>query len=238
MSVLVFTDCLQIFFAALESPLERPAFVHARVAIAQLAMALLVASIAVLVQHGGLESAAKIALVVIEFAAVGLILFFFGAAQTHPPHSPRTINTLSSGMLERAAHCVSFTIISHHREDGSPFAQPILVNIQFIFRQSFEHVALQLSANGPAANRTQGPEYHAASHSNRKHRPNAGNQQTRDHRNQSHAAGNAHSATDNRTNSFTHAWLLAGNRRHSRNLLITRVGRQNRDAISWNIQGH
>src|ERR1700684_716530 len=238
MSVLMFTDCLQIFLAALESPLERTALMHARVAIAQLAMALLVASIAVLVQHGGLESAAKIALVVFEFAAVGFIFFFFGVAQTHPPHFTRTIDTFSAGMFECAANRVSFVIIGHHYDNGAAFAQCILVNVQFIFGQPFENVALQLSAYGSASNRTEGAEYHTASDSDRKDRAHSGNKKPCNHWNQADAAGDSHCAADCRPYSRSHPWLLASHGGNSRDLLIGRMRRENRNSISWNIQGH
>src|ERR1700683_4378267 len=238
MSVLVFTDCLQIFLAAFESAFEWAALVHARVAITQLAMALLIASVAVLVQHGGLEATTKIALVVFEFAAVGLIFFLLRVAQTHPPHFTCTINAFSSGMLQRAAHRVGFVIIGHYYDNRAAFAQCILVDVQFIFRQSFENVALQLSAHGSASNRTEGSEHHAPRHSNCQDRAHARNQKARDHGNQPDAAGNSHRATDSRTYRGTHPWLFACNGWHSRDLLIGRMGRENRNSISWNLQGH
>jgi hypothetical protein len=234
----MFTDCLQIFFAALESPLEGPAFVHARVAIAQLAMALFVASISVLVHHRGLESTTKITLIVLEFTTVGFILLFFGIAQTHPPHFARTIDTFSAGMFQRATNCVSFVIIRHHHHDGSAFAQRVLVNVQFVLRKSFEYVALQLASHGPAADCTKSSKYHAASDSNCKDRAHARNQKTRYHRNQADASGNAHGTADDRAYGFTHARLLSCNCWHGRDLLIARMRRENRDSVSWNIQGH
>jgi hypothetical protein len=57
---LAFTDCLQIFPAALESPLEGIAFVHAWVSVAEFTMALFVASIAIFVKYGSLKSTAMI----------------------------------------------------------------------------------------------------------------------------------------------------------------------------------
>jgi hypothetical protein len=200
-------------------------------------MALFVSSFAVLVHHSGLKSTAKIALVVLEFAAVGFIFFFFGVAQTNPPHFTGPVDAFSSGMFECAANCVSFVIVGHYYDNRAAFAQCILVDVQFVFRQSFENVALQLSPHGSASNRTQGPEYHAASHSNRKDRAHTGNQKARDHGNQADAAGNSHGAADNRTYSFTHPWLLACNGGHRRELLIGRLRRENRNSLSWNIQG-
>src|SRR5580704_10840381 len=106
MSVLVFTDCLQIFLAALESSLEGSAFMRARVAVAQLLMALFVASIAVLVEYGSLESTAKIAFVVSEFPACCFVFFFFYIAQTDPPHS-RARSMLSAPACSSAPRTAS-----------------------------------------------------------------------------------------------------------------------------------
>jgi hypothetical protein len=141
-------------------------------------------------------------------------------------------------MLQRAAHCVGFVIIGHYYDNRAAFAQCILVDVQFIFRQSFENVALQLSAHGSASKRTEGSEYHAPRHSNCQDRAHARNQKARDHGNQADAAGNSHRAADSRTYRGTHPWLFACNGWHSRDLLIGRMGRENRNSISWNLQGH
>jgi hypothetical protein len=190
------------------------------------------------VEYGSLESTAKIAFVVFEFPAFRFVFFFFYVAQPDPPHFTRPVDAFGAGVFQRAANCVSLAIIGHDYYDGSPFAQGILINVQFVFRQSFEYVALQLSPCGAAANGTKRAEYDASGNSDREHRPHSWNQKARDHRHQSNTACNAHGSAHSRTDSFTHAGLLPGDRRHSRDRLIARVRCQYRDSMSRNIKGH
>src|SRR5271156_1340359 len=148
-----FTDCLYIFAAALEAPLERLALVHARMQVTENFLALLVGSVAILRMQSGFEAAAKIALVVLKLAAGGLVFFFFGIAKTGPPVVSSLIDTLGAGIFQYAANCVGFVIIGHHYNDGAALSQGIFVDEHLVFRQSFEDVTLDGSASSSATNR-------------------------------------------------------------------------------------
>src|ERR1700722_284885 len=140
-SMLIFSDCLQIFLTALEASFEGTAFVHARIATAQLPVAFFVGAIAILVQHGGLEAAAEVAFVIFEVAAVRLIFFFFGIAYANPPHFTSSVDAFGAGVFQCAANRVSLVVLGHHHYNRAALSQSIFVNVQLVFRQSLEDFA-------------------------------------------------------------------------------------------------
>ena len=98
---------------------------------------------------GSLKAAAKIALVLVEIAAVRMIISsFLRVAEADPPHFPGAINAFGASLFQSAADGLGLLVISGDGDDGGmALPQSVFVDEQFVFGKSLGSRAFHRSAN-------------------------------------------------------------------------------------------
>jgi hypothetical protein len=211
---------------ALKSPTESIAVARGRMPRAQPVAAFFVGPIAICRMLSSLKTGAELLFALLEILTAHFIMFPLNIAQPKPPHLSRTVDTLSSRLLQRVMSGFHLRMILGKRDHNrSALTKRILINIQFFLRYAIGQRILQRSPERTSTKQTKG----ARRKSNRKDRADAGNQNTRE-RSQCNAARKTHRSAYTRAERDTHTGLLRIDRRDGCDFPLGALGCKDRNS--------
>ena len=149
----------------METTLEGLALVDAWIAVAEPGTTFLVGLAAIGGVLSGLETAAKIAFVLVEIASGRLVGFFLRIAEADPPHFAGAINAFGASIFQSAANGFSLLVIGGDSDDcGVALSQSVFVDEQFVFGKSVSGGAFYHPASTAACDGTENAPCEAHGH--------------------------------------------------------------------------